>query len=427
MKTSWIFFGLLSLLGPPTFAAWKMDIERLKAEAFSRCQRPFNPPVIAPVATLDPPVDGDPKGEGMVYQEELSIRTTNLLDRDGFYFSPRPRAALNKLPMEIYVDNDKTGIYQRKTWKDANPDYSSYEIHPPILKSALPQAGRVLTELIVGHRSPRGDYPQLFDLRSNAYLRFAGYPPQVTGASLRLGAHNIFGPKEDFPIIRALFASVKNPKTAKALVLIESDLFCGALDMDMTEGPPAELLVDGFWYTRDNFNWKQEPNTGFVAYSSMLWKNEKQTPEIVSDEAHDSDLLTLKLANGRVNSYPLDPPLTGLRVRDLMMIEGPQAVEWTLANEDREPSHYADFEPALGDTNYNFRASYKVSLLKSNVKTSVRLYEQATDGEYSDNIVVASTLRQNIKKATRVEQFIRFKYKTTAFFPNTPPRSLGGQ
>ncbi len=440
MKTTLAFVGFLFLLACSTFTARrpsseasffssnfknteKMDIERLRSEAFSRCQSPFKAPIVEPVAILDPPKNGGADAEGMVYQEELSVRTTNLLDRDGFYFSPRPRAAVNTLPMEIFVDNDKTGFYQRKTWEDANPDYNSNQIQPPILKSAIPQAGRVLTELIIGHRSPQGDYPQLFDLRSSAYVRFAGYPPQVTGASLRLGAHKIFSlggkdeikPKEDFPIVRALFASVRDPKTANALVLVESGLLCGALSMDMSEGENAEILVDSYWYTRDDFNWKEDPNTGLVVYSSMLWKTEKQTPERISDEAHDSDVLTVKSASGITDRYPLDPPLTGLRVRDLTMTSAQEPVEWTLANEDHDPSHYADFQPALGNTNYNFRASYKVTILESNIKTGVSLYEQAADGEYGDNIVAATTIRQNIKKASSVDQFIRFKYKTTAF------------
>ncbi|MGZ3746428.1 MAG: glucan biosynthesis protein [Pseudobdellovibrionaceae bacterium] len=445
MKRNWIFLALLSLSACSNIieqaplsegnsiylpqSSFKnnemMDLERLKSEAFSLCQSTFKAPVIEPLALLDPPLDGNLDSEGMVYQEELSIKTTNLLNKDQFYFSPRPRAALNRLPMEIFIDSENSGIYQRKTWEDANPDYSSPQIQPPILKDDIPPAGRALTELIIGHRSPQGDYPQLFDIRSNAYIRFAGYPPQVTGASLRLGAHHIFNlggqsglkEKEDFPLIRAVFASVKNPKITNALVLVESELFCGALNIDMAEAPRAELVVDGYWYTRDNFNWKQDPNTGFVAYSSMMWKSEKQTPEIISDEAHDSDVLLVKPARGPMTEYLLDPPSSGLRVREITTNSGKEPVEWILANQDLDPSHYSDFYPALGKTNYNFRASYKVSILESNIKTGVRLYEQATGGEYNDNIVVASTIHQDVKKANSVDDYIHFKYKTSAFMP----------
>ena len=404
-----------------------MDIERLKQLAFTRCQSPFKAPVIEPVPMLDPPQVGGASAEGMVYQEELAVKTSNLLDHDGFYFSPRPRAAVNSLPLEIFVENSDRGIYRRKTWEDANPDYSSGAIQPPIDKSKIPPAGRILTELIIGHRSPQGDYPQLFDLRSSAYVRFAGYPPQVTGASLRLGAHRIFdqvgaqqpAAKEDYPIIRAIFASVRSPKTAHIFLLIENGLSCSALSVELSEGENAELLVDSYWYGREDFHWEKDPHTALVAYSSMLWKTEKDTPERSTDEAHDSDTLRIKYTNSKEEKYVLEPPSDKLRVRDLTEKKGaPKLSEWTLANEDRDPSHYADFAPALGNTNYHLRASYNVTILESNIKTGLMLYEQTADGEYGDNIVVASTIRQDIKKADSVEKFVRFKYRTTAFFPD---------
>lgn len=402
-----------------------MNIERLKSTAFARCQAPFVAPTIEPVPALDPPRAGGPEAEGLVFQEELSIRTSNLFEANGFYFSPRPRAALNVLPMEIFVDETGIGTYRPKTWADAKPDYSSPAIQPPIDKESLPSVGKVLTELIIGHVSPNGDFPQLFDLRSSAYVRFAGYPPQVTGASLRLGAHRIFGRalaenpgREDFPMIRSLFVSAPDPATARAYVLLESAFFCGALDLAMSEGADAEITVDGYWYTRTNFNWKKDPHTGFVAYSSMLFKNEFDTPERESDEAHDSDVLNVSYRSGKKIRHELSVPRTGVRVTEIAINSSTdQIAEWTLANEDRDPAHYADFKPALGETNYDARASYRVTILESSHRTGVSLYESRPDGEYGDNIVAASTLRQNIKKAKSVEDFVRFKYKTTAFFP----------
>ncbi len=405
-----------------------MDIERLKARAFSACQSPNVAFVVEPVPFLDPPTVNGSDNEGLVYQEELAIRTANLLDKDGFYFSPRPRAAVNQLPMKIYVDEEGKGSYVLKTWDDANPDYSSSDIKPPINRDLIPPSGRVLSEVIIGHQAPQGGYPQLFDIRSSAYVRFAGYPPQITGASLRLGVHRIFGktanPKksvpEDFPVIRTMFMSLLNNQTARAFLILENQLFCGALVVDMTEGLNAEVLVDGYWYTRNDFNWRKDPHTGFVAYSSMLFKTEKQTLERATDEAHDSDTFRIKFADGTQIRYEIDPPKTGLRIQEFPVGQRKSAppVEWILANEDRDPHHYADFKPALGDTNYDLRASYKVEILESSHRTGVSLFEHSPDDEYGDNLVAVSTLRQNIKKATNVDEFVRFKYKTTAFFPD---------
>ncbi len=265
----------------------------------------------------------------------------------------------------------------------------------------------------------------MFDIRSSAYVRFAGYPPQITGASLRLGAHGIFGKgennadvREDFPVVRSMFVSVVNNTTARAFVHVESDLFCGAMQLDMVEGDRAAIVVDSYWFTREDYNWRKDPHTGFIAYSSMLFKTEKHTPERNSDEAHDSYTLRIKFANGTNRRYELDPPEHGLSIRDLTDGRNQsQPVEWTLSNEDRNPEHYADFKSALGDTNYDLRASYKVEILESTHRTGVSLYEHSPDGEYGDNIVAVSTIRQDIRKARNVNEFVRFKYKTTAFFP----------
>ncbi len=401
----------------------KMNLSRLRAEAFKQCQKPFKMPVVTNIPLLDPPTDGRPESKGMVYQEELAVRTTNLFDANEFYFSPRPRLTVNKLPMDIYVDHDNSGNFELKTWADANPDYSSPLISPAIKQGQIQAAGRSLTELIVGHLSPQGDYPQLFDIRSSAYVRFAGFPPQITGASLRLGAHKIFSQmavgksKEDFPIIRSLYMSAPNSKKAVGLILLESELFCGALSLEMSPlKENAEIIVDSHWYTRQDFDWQKDPHTGLVAYSSMFWKKQKIENGVMQSAAHDSDMMTVRFANGREKRTAINPPLAGLKIEDLSAGET-QATGWLLANEDRDPSHYTDFKPALGKTNYDLRASYSVDILASNVKTGVRLYQLSADGEYGDNIVAISTLEQNIAKAKNVNQSVHFKYKTTAFFP----------
>lgn len=405
--------------------AEKMDPRRLREEAFARCQSPYEPPAIPRIPLLDPPADGAPGSVGMVYQEELAVRTRNLLDRDGFYFSPRPRAAVNTLPMEVFVDIEGTGVYRRRTWADANPDYSHPSIRPPISREQIPESGRVLTEVIIGHQSPRGDWPQLFDIRSSAYVRFAGYPPEVTGASMRLAAHRIFGrgapgapdAAEDFPIIRSIFLSVKDRSTANALILVESELFCGALDMDMAEGESAEITVDGHWYTRRDFDWAKDPHTGLIAYSSMLWKNERHTPWHDGDEAHDSDVLRVVFPGGLRQGHVIDVPERGLRVHEFGF-----PLEWSLNNEDRDHRHYRDFEPALGATNYPWRASYRVRILESNVRLGLSLYEARPDGEYGDNLVAVSTIRQDIRKARHAGESVHVKYVTTAFSESIPAR-----
>ena len=407
----------------------KMNLDRIKQMAFEQCQKPYQAPVVTKVLQLDPPKDGRPESEGLDYKEELQVRTKNAYDANDFYFSPRPRLAGNNLPMDIYVDGDLSGIFKSESWDDANPDYSSPSIIPAIDRNKLPAAGKTLTELIIGHRSPKGDYPQLFDIRSSAYLRFAGFPPQVTGATLRLGAHNIFSReangaigkmKEDFPIIRALYISAPDKTKAIAFVLLENELFCGALQLDMSpKTENAEIIVDNHLYMRRDFNWKTEPHTGLVAYSSMFLKKQQIENGRLASAAHDSDMMTVIFANGQQKRVVIEPPKEGLKILDLGSSES-TATRWILANEDRDPSHYSDFKSILGSTNYDLRASYSVDILESNIKTGVRLYQLAADGEYGDNIVAVSTIEQDIMQAKNADQSVHFKYKTTAFLPSAP-------
>ncbi|MBY0315168.1 MAG: glucan biosynthesis protein, partial [Bdellovibrionales bacterium] len=361
------------------FAASSMNLGKLRREAFARCQKPYvkvSPPTIP---QLDPPTQGGPEAIGLVYLEELSIRTQSFLDQHDFYFIAKPRAALNTLPMDIFISADGGLTYNKKTWADAKPDYSSPAIQPPIDTSTLPPAGRVLTELIIGHKSPTGDFPQLFDFRSSGYIRFAGYPPAITGASLRVAAHRISGTHlpgnsagEDFPEIRQIYASALSAKTARALLLVESELFCSAILMDLNEGSEASVTADGYWYTRENFDWEKSPHTALVAYSSMLWKTENHTPHDSTDEAHDSDTLKVYYKKASPQIYVLSPPSSGIAVTEFSRTdETPK--RWILANDDRNPEHYAEFAPALGSTNYQYRASYEVDILESNIKTAVAM------------------------------------------------------
>lgn len=412
---------LVLLLLLPIFARATpvdMNFKSLRAQAFAQCERPFVEPVIEPVPMLDPPAAGGRESEGLTYQEELAIRARNLLDRDGFYYQPRPRAALNQLGMEIFVGTGRPGQFVRKTWADAAPDYSSPEITPPLDPAKIPQAGRVLPEIIIGHISPKGDYPQMVNIRSSAYLRFAGYPPSVMGASLRLGARNVFslhdlpdlGRREDFPIIRSVYLEVVGPGLSRAYMLVENRQFCTAMIMNMQMGAKTVLEVDSRWYPREDFIWKRDPNTGYLAYSSMLWKTEKHTPEYDGDEAHDSDTLRIRYRDGSETHRQLDVPESELQVHEFVDVE-----VWALANEDKDPAHYRDFESALGSTNYQHRASYGVEVLASTVPTGVMMYESKPVLEYADNLVALGTFRGDIAKARDPSGGARVRFRTWSF------------
>lgn len=410
-----------------------MTMDRMRAAAFARCQGPWQKPVVVPVPMLDPPASGGPEALGMTFQEELEVHVSNVLDKEKFYLFAKPRVALNTLAVNLYLDRDNSGTYKKIQWEDVNPDYSSPKIQPPINRDDIPAAGRYLTELILGHENPAGGWPQIFDLRSSAYVRFSGFPPMNAGASFRLGAHRLWSVKlgettatefndgdftspEDFPVVRTLFTSVKDEHSANAMVIVEGELFCGALSLDMSVAAEPSIVVDGFWYTRADYDWKRDSNTGLAAYSSMFWMDEKGTPGYDGDEAHDSDTIRVRYEDGSETVHKIVMPTAKLQVWDFGGDEpGKKVKGFALANEDRDPLHYRYFDAALGDSNFINRASYRVDVLESNVRSGARLYVHWTDGEYLDNVVGVSTLRQDIKKATSPEQFTHFKYKTTAY------------
>ncbi len=535
----------------PVFAdSTVMNVAELRRNAFERCQAPqFVRPNPPPVKDLDPPQfnqygevrylptgevavpdatgkfpEGAAKGPGLDYNEEGLIQPGHdLYAAQEFAFLSRPRAALNQLPVQLFVRKGDGETYERLTWEGAAFSYTNPGIQAPIDASQLPAAGRVLTKLLVAHKAPDGGFPQIFDYGSTGYLRFQGYP-QVPGASFRsAGAHNVFGneylnpatgkptPGEDFGLLEAIFFTVQDGKTAGLLALIEGDLFCGALDIKLTPGDEAVADVDSYWYTRRDFRWQEEPNTGFAAYSSMYYQGYNPSGDGHHDEhtdaAHDSDTLIVRYKdqstsvtkikvpadNSRLYNAPgksqgtfvigLFPAFSAGRFKagdqveiwsgvaageprtsdgqqkswevvevnpavgtvslkgdnteastiggqDLIFVQGhrlavtdvskgKEVQAFYLENADRDPDHYQYFRQALKGSSYEYRSSYAVEILESNVETGVRLVEHAPDREFLDNLVAFSVLRQDLPKAKTPEQFAHFHYKTWSCYPGS--------
>lgn len=166
------------------------------------------------------------KGKGIDYSEEgLIAASRDIYSDQDFFFRSRPRSALNTVTVQLFVKKTGAAEYDRVTWDMAGFDYSDPGIKAPIDAANLAEAGKVLTKLIVGHKTPQGGWPQIFDYGSTGYLRFQGYS-QVPGASFRTaGAHNVFGSEflnphtnkptsgEDFGLLQAAFFSVKDSET----------------------------------------------------------------------------------------------------------------------------------------------------------------------------------------------------------------------
>ena len=420
-----------------------MTMDRLKSTAFAVCQTPFGKPQVSAVPQLDPPRDGNDASIGMTFVEANEVkRKYDMVSNGGMVFKTLARAGLNQMPAAIYSDQNLDGTYEYDNWSPDKVDYSDPLIVPPVDVGSLPEAGKYWTGIYAMRGIERGGqtyYPIAFDIRSNSYIRFVGVdqPSLPMGASLRVFARQLFGVKantkknrlytsedfgvrEDFPYISHFFVSTPTNQDGKVLALVISEKFCGAVDLTVRVPPlPAqgasmtELIIDGFWYARSDFNWREDPNTGFVAYSSMYWKNEDDTPSATDDEAHDSEYLIVETDKG-IKEHKISIPDRGqLRLSEFPAGSAKEVVKgWAIEKRDRDPSHYSRY----GSAQYHMRLSHRVEIMESSVKTAVRFYENFTESEYDDNLVSASVIREDIKKSTGSDDFVRFKYKTSVYW-----------
>jgi hypothetical protein len=69
----------------------------------------------------------------------------------------------------------------------------------------------------------------------------------------------------------------------------------------------------------------------------------------------------------------------------------------------------------LDQSRFDQQANKRVEM-----RTGVRLYQFKPDGEFGDNIVAMSNLKDPLAVSTSVEHFTRFKYRVTAFYPPMP-------
>ncbi len=271
-----------------------ITLTSIKQEAFNLKQSAYEIPLIQAIPELDPPVDGRPESLGLVFQESNTILArSKFTDQLQWYAFARPRAALDKLPFQVYIDNNNDGTYDLRTYADANFDYSSPIIQPPINPGLLPIAGKVLSRFIIGHAQGMG-YPQFFDINANGYVRFNGFAPQTVGSSYRVATHNVFaGQDEDYPRFRDIYFRLLDTNTSNLIGLVDSEGFTGAVDINLTPGEESAMKVSATFFPRRDIPISQEPHTGLVGYSSMFWKNENDTPNDPADEAHDCDILVI--------------------------------------------------------------------------------------------------------------------------------------
>ena len=406
------------ILDIPIFSV-AMTFANLRQRAFDRSQVAFVPQAVEPVAALDPPRCGGLPGEGMVFQEELAIQVSNLADRLNFYAQAKPRAGLTTNKVSFYVDDAGSGSYDLTTFDDARVDFSDGTIQPPIDGEVLPIGAKYLSKLVVGHSQSGFGFPQFFDIGGSGYIRFNGHLPQTVGASFRVATRKVFVAGEDFPEIREMYFKIVNSNVANVLALVEAEGFTGAMSFDLAPGPESTMDVASTWFARVGLDAETGLGPGF---SSMFWKDERDTTGDSNDEAHDTDWLVVGydldsdgVVDDVVERQINNPAGAGVVVSSLFGAdpgEG-QPIYWAAENRDRDASHYT----AYASAEYATRASYAIEITATDVPFFVRLHEQQTDSEFFDNLVIETTLGQAISAASLITDGIDINYRATAFFP----------
>lgn len=396
--------------------AWQNEnliLEDLIQEAKDLARRPYQPVQIRPIPVLDPPVDGRPESQGLVYQEYLAIKGDKFLDDGKWWAEARPRGSQNRYPLRIFMYDQNNRQYREVKYELDKYDYSSPIIQPPI--EEVPEEGRYITALDLGHILVAGKFPQFFTIGGDGYMRFVPLAEgREMGASFRVAGHNVTWSKsrgsprdEDFPIVRKIYLKKISETEMGLLALIDSEGFTGVMDMKIKPGDETRMLVNARFFPRRDILVREEPNTGFAAFSSMFFLGERHTPWRDDDEAHDSDYLVVRYDDGKVFEKALDRPVRpDVYVFDYGRVDA-RVRSFSLQQRDRNPAHYRAFPTS----DYTSRPSFDLDLIYSSIPLKVKLYEIYTDNEYIDNIVVLLAIDQDLRQG----QEISLKYEVRSY------------
>ena len=401
----------------------QITFDILKTIAFTRSQQPHVAPIIEPISQLDPPKQGGKDAPGLVFEEANAIIPFEVHPPDKAYAVVRPRAALDKQSVRVWVDKEKDSFYELRNYESSKPNYSSNVITPPINETTLPEAAHVFSRLNVGYQKSSNDFPISLTTGANGYSRFIGLEELMEfGASHRIAAHNVFqNEQEDFPYFTDLYFSLLDQERAQILGLVEAEDFTGAVRMVFIPGPSSKLEVSVAFYARRFISINNEPFTGPIAYSSMFWQDETDTPGQDNDEAHDTDFLTVGydsdgdgLADYIRERNIMNPHPLGLEKTEFLPLAPNHRLSYIgMENRDRYEDHYSAFSSAK----YHLRVSHDIHITEQSRNLKLILLEDSTSSEYFDNIAFVVALAEDWPKAQSVSDALTVTYTTNSYYP----------
>ncbi len=355
----------------PTFARFAKEAEDASRQAYQQ-----EVPVSCPV--LDRPPDGDKSAEGVVFEEYAALTSGsagNFVDRDSWWVKALPRGELHLQTLEVY-DACTPVTYDQFTF-----NYSA--LTPAV--DPVPDCGRSLSALEIGHVFFQTS-PELFQLEATAYARLVGLQLNPAfGTSLRFTTEDAAHQGEQFPALTKIAVSAPEPQGLSFVARLRAATFEGVMQAQLVPAAATSLRIKLRLFPRAGAN--PDVRLGVLGMSSMFWKGADDTRDVTDDEAHDTDHLYVRMADGSETRVALqNPPLDSLSAADPWQRTRYSGALETIALEqlERDPNRYLLYRSA----HYADRPSMSASQIQSSVPLSAELSIGNTESEYIDNLVL---------------------------------------
>jgi len=421
MRTIVSFAAVAVLVSTPlTMAQTTFETIDGQAQQEAQAGTPFSPPSVPPAGgaftTLDNATSEQCNAVPLIKPPNMN---NNWLDDQGWFAAQRPRCGLHPLTK---VDLFR-GLVPFTVGVFPPCDSSLYNWGVLVDPNNIPVAYQYCKGFLLGHEITGEGFPGLAVHTADGFWRLTR-PTSLTvfGGSFRMLAENVFaGVTESIPCTDqtgevttctpSAYGEIIDSDHLNIVFRVDNQDIAGALNMDYlfvtdAEGEGISATAEAHFYPRKNL----DPSTvtlSIIAHGTFL----SQGDDFPGDERHDADTVRLVKQDGqqliRLLRNPL--PSEGLQVELLGALEVNDRID--ILQVDRNPTHYHS-DPGI--TPFEDRASFRVTLLSSNVPLDLVLYQEHTPDEDRENIVIAANIRSSAGILNQGE-LISIQYKVEAF------------
>ncbi len=358
----------------------------------------------------------------------------NLIDRDGWYFQAAPRASGVNESLNIWVG--KSGQWLPAVLDEALYNYRNASSGLTRMFDAddvfrLNGRARHFMGQKIGHKAIAPDmygdpaFPQLLEVRGNAYFRVSTYGSGFGGSfrPIAIDPFGLYSNHEDFPLMPKILTrlvpasqTAGSASYARIMALFRSksnQLFAATAHMDF-HAAPEEAGRNGVYmdvimdiYMKNSLN-AQRNGPLSIAQSSMNWRSGNAVGD--GSEAHDIDtLLLFRESTMEWRTVELSNPPKGVRHQGLGKVSPGDRVY--LLQQDRNALSYG-FHPEVG---YEKASSFFIELFAASsdqlgaLDMSLSALINRTFGETDDNTVISLWFPQDFATGDHIN--LRYRYR----------------